>query len=436
MTSKKVISWRCWRRAHFFFTATILIAIYSPTVAAKNESKMCQREIYLTNVHNAQMEPSSIVATAEGDFVITGGIGATRSGWATKIDSNGKVLWNYVRELDMSEKDLLNRESVRPEYYGAVPMPDRSVYLCGSLPQTPNGNVSPVLTHIDATGKQVSEKHLIPKSMVGLDASLHVDGCVMWGSDFVVLGHGSYFPTPEAKTRFQSQSAYWVTVFDVKGAIKNEYKIASKIAGFSFIYEGVTVRAVGDQLVFSATNNVVTEVISLKSDGITLGQIVLDGYFQLVNPTDPRKNPQIYGSFKSNTDGPRILITLNEELLEIKRSARSFPSEFVTRKVFQDSRDSLFLFGSSVHPFGERLRSGVVQTNPDLQVGEQISFGKDGLLDGGTIRAVAPTVKDGEYIVVRPFSSAESGVSEKRDGKPAQRGAVINIINFKNEGGK
>lgn len=129
-----------------------------------------------------------------------------------------------------------------------------------------------------------------------------------------------------------------------------------------------------------------------------------------------------------------MLITLNEELLEIKRTVGNFSSEFVTSRVHQDAYGSLVFFGSRVQPFGERLPSDVVKINLNLQKGEKIALEKEGLLDGGTIRAAAPTMKNAEYIIVRPLSFAESIINSKRIDKHPQREAIVTIVDFKIQG--
>ena len=129
-----------------------------------------------------------------------------------------------------------------------------------------------------------------------------------------------------------------------------------------------------------------------------------------------------------------MLITLNEELLEIKRPVRNFSSEFVTRRAHQYAHDSLVFFGSRVQPFGERLRSDVSKINLNLQKREKIALEKEGLLDGGTIRAAVPTMKNAEYIIVRPLSFAESIINSKRIDKHPQREAIVTIVDFKSQG--
>ena len=394
---------------------------------------MLEREVFLKNDRGAAMQPNVLVRSDDGGFVVAGSITATKQGWATKVAANGKVLWNYYRDLQQEDQAAFAGHFVRPEYHGAVPMPDGSVYLCGDLPH-PIGT-SPLLTHLDAQGKLIAEQLVNPKNLT-TQSRVHIhhfDSCLRWGNDFVIVGNELYIDGAEEKSTFYHLDlSYWILLLDASGNVKWEQKIPSKIKHYSFISEGVNVVQTGANLIISATDNTVTELISINSQGELQAQKKLDGYFQLVRPTSPDGLLQVYGSFVSNTKAPRVKLSLTEKLDEIERVQGDRPTDFATRRAYRMPDQSLVFFGSSIHSFGAQLRSGMVYADRLLQEDRLMAFDKAGFQDGGTIDAAAPGNQPGEFVTARWVFTLDPGSNNPEDGASRfRRGAVLNFVQLK-----
>ena len=173
---------------------TAFDALGKPTVS---------RQVLIKTEREAAMEPADIVRANDGGFFIAGSISGTRQGWAAKTDAEGKVLWNYYRELQEEDKSAFTHQLViDPEFRAAVPMADGSVYLCGNMPHPPRSSApGAFLTHLDAQGHLLSEKFFVPDKKTKQGITGGFTGCIRWGNDIAIVGNTSGPISPPTKKR-------------------------------------------------------------------------------------------------------------------------------------------------------------------------------------------------------------------------------------------
>jgi hypothetical protein len=120
-----------------------------------------------------------IVSIPNGGYVIGGsGVPSGVVGWATRVDQNGQRVWEF---FDGPKEKWTTSGPAAHEIGGAMALSDNSILLCGT--QESKGRGSPVLIHISATGKLLSEEEI---EVQGLDTQ-RVVRCLLWGDGIAVV---------------------------------------------------------------------------------------------------------------------------------------------------------------------------------------------------------------------------------------------------------
>ena len=150
---------------------------------------------------------------------ITAGYMAFRKqmAFAIKTTADGKQIWSHF--VEMSEEDQIafsgQLGGVGAEYSGSVPMPDGSVFLCGSMSRPPGKPHPGLVTHLDPQGTVLSEQLVLPKnSSARVIAKLA--SCVLWGDDVAILGHITW-TDDNGNGNFSFHNQYWVLILDASG---------------------------------------------------------------------------------------------------------------------------------------------------------------------------------------------------------------------------
>src|SRR5262249_48871599 len=115
------------------------------------------REVTLAPNHKAA--PYLITRASNGDFIVAGstGIGDFRA-WATRVDSDGKKLWEYVDGPPGGWEDLTGRGQ---RFYGAVDLPNQETLLCGIKPDTDLSLIG-FLVRVRRDGSLIDYRRLTP----------------------------------------------------------------------------------------------------------------------------------------------------------------------------------------------------------------------------------------------------------------------------------
>lgn len=397
---------------------TFVMTLIMTTNPAFAEKLVMKREVLLTNEQEVVIEPSNISLTNDGGFIVVGNAGMLAM--ARKIDPLGKTLWMYTSELH--DKATFPHPAA---FRGIAEMTDSSIYLCGNVPSSPGKAPSGLLAHLDSSGRVLDERLIVPQNPIERSVT-SVSNCIQWGDGLLIVGNIARLnggSNPGMKTW------HWLLMLDSTGKVKWEKQILSLGMNSLVDIRGTVLVAKEGNIFFSVTDNVNSELLNLSSTGEVQARKQLAGRFQFVHPVNSDGLLQIYGSFTSNTKPPRAAIFLNDKLEEIQKIQGDHPADFVAHLIYRKPDQSLVLFGSSVHTFGERLRSGIVHVDRLLQTEYSLDFDRDGLFDGGSIGAATPTKNSGEYALARSLVTLGKGDKYSGDIEPGfKRGAVLNFV--------
>ena len=422
------------------------------------------QQILLKNKSGSMMDPRTIAKTMDGGFIVAGSSQAVKSGWVIKTDANGKLLWSYERLVaDVSKsgehETIYNRKNtfgIFPKYSSAAAMSDGSIYLCGDMPNpkaNPNQpNLLGMLTRLNANGKLINEQFMTPNGANYKWNSFY--DCIAWQDGIVIVGSTSKpIPVIDSKMDYQKREVYyWVMALDVNGKKKWESLIPAlskdvqanwsppeslpyktnyapnQSLQASDVEEGTVLLSIGRNIVFSATDGVMSELISLDAQGRLIAQKKLNGRFRLAHPIIDDSQLQAFGSFFSGNQSPHSLLFLNEKLELVRQVQSESAFNFLVRQIYRLPDQSLMLFGSNINRFSNGYTAGVIHVDNELKNTKKIDLEKSGYLGGSSIYAASLSQKPSEFVIARSLST-ENGESSP-DGSEAGfiRGAVINFI--------
>jgi hypothetical protein len=377
--------------------------------AAALDAPVLTGGVLLTSERGATMQPQAMAPTADGGMVIAGGIEATRQAWATSVDAAGQTRWSYYRSLD--EKPDYPFGS-HPDYRAVVPMPDGSVYLCGDMrPARAGKKIKALLTHIDAAGKVLDEQIIAPQT----GESIQVDSCVAWRGGILVRGAPPSF----------GPGSNWLLFVDGSGRRQWE-RVVSPTSDSPRPSSGTVLLPERDQLVIGTSDNTKSEFIRIGPDGQVLARKSVDGRFVLAQAVVPDSLLQAFGW---SADGPRIVLTLDDHLNEVRRTVGS-SSHFVPQFVYRLPDESLVELGELVGaPFHPRFVSGVAHVDKDLRTERILSINDSGFEDGGHVFAGTAIALPGQFaLATRLAATAASSTSARRPTAGFVRGAVLRFV--------
>jgi len=155
-------------------TALSLAAACHAADSARPGSITLDREVF---VHDVGGTPNSLARLKDEKLVVAG---ALESAWAFGLDPAGKMLWRYEKPKDPEVK--VRYQSV---YYGAVPLANGNVLLCGEVTTTTGSRG--LITVLDGNGRLVQERQLTAQNKPEFFFS-SLRQCLSWNGGVVVMG--------------------------------------------------------------------------------------------------------------------------------------------------------------------------------------------------------------------------------------------------------
>jgi hypothetical protein len=339
-----------------------------------------EREVLLGIDDAPVLDPQVVARTSDGGFIMSGN-GNTRTngrvlvGGAAKYDANGKELWRYSTNL----RDDSPQHSQSPVFYGAAPMRDGSIYLCGEMPHPPHSGIDEswaMLTHVDANGHLLSENLVVPSQKSDLKFYLTVQyfhSCVAWGDDVAIFGTAEHvLHLPGQGTPPAHEDYYWILVLDAKGRVKWEKLIpfSEKLVPYPnglqtfFDQDNIVLMPAGPDLILSATNSSYTEVIRMTASAEIRARALFAGRYLLTRPVVPDDLVQLWGRTKNSTLSTAI--SLNERLEQVQRVDGNPKAQFYAYVAYRLPDQSLCLLGVNVPASGFNGRSVILHVDRGL----------------------------------------------------------------------
>ena len=379
----------------------------------------------------AALHPLAIAPTADEAFIVVGSSSATKQAWASKVSAQGKVIWTYLRDLQADDQPSAGGRLrlASPAFSGIVPMPNGEAYLCGHMPRSSALLPMSFLARLDAKGKVLSERFLAPDQVDNVVSRYGLDNCTRWADGIAIVGHGEQLSNFDGKRYLNERSFFWVIMLDREGNVRWQKQIPTITEKFNLVAEGVSLIPAQSGLVFSATDNVDTEIVRLNTAGEVQAHRKIGGRYLVVHQAGADETVELFGSTSpTSSSSYREVIVLNSGLAEVRRAQGKSPENFVPRVVYRSRDQSLVLFGSTVHLSGERLRSGAVLVNQSLTAQRSLGFDQEGYFDSGSIWAAAPAKTPGEFIVARSLVKMDDHRKIGAIPPEFNRGAVLNFV--------
>jgi len=161
--------------------ASQLVLIGTACSQAPGERIRVIREVTLSRHH---VSPYAIIRTPDGGYVVTGSTGVPDShGWATRLDSSGKQLWEYFAGPPDDMTPNVNRID------GAVALSEDRTLLCG-VEGAPRENSPARLVLLDAHGAVSEVRDLFPEGDK-VKYNVWSAKCLRWGDGIAVLASAS-----------------------------------------------------------------------------------------------------------------------------------------------------------------------------------------------------------------------------------------------------
>lgn len=417
------------------FLCGILLVQYH----AAAESIDFSREIFLKIDRQPALDPLIVSSTANNELIVAGSSTAVRSGWAIKLDVNGKVIWTYEIGLLPEDVEAFHAQYFSPRLSGAVGMPDGTTYLCGAMPRPPKEYSPALLIYLDAVGQELSRQLIIPKqrNAHGIarfeSCARRRDGLIAVGQIFHAVPYRSVFDTlPEVKEPYPNGSVYWMATIGGDGQIESEAQIQPSIplAGFNV---GPVVKAPDSDtsFVFAVTDSISTELIRADVNGTVEAAKQLAGRFLLVQPVASDGLLQVFGSFSSRKTSVAIL--LDDRLNQGSRAEGSHPTNLGARVAYRMSDRSLALFGSGTD-FSGAYYSRIAHVAPDLKSEVDFALPRDKFFDGGSISTATPTANPGEFAVATPAVARDVSLTNEEGAgliPGFNRGGALDFVRVK-----
>jgi hypothetical protein len=172
-----------------------------PVDSAQPGSITLDREVL---VHDVGGTPNALAQLKDARLVV---VGALESAWAFALDPAGKTVWRYEKPTDPEVKDRY--QSV---YYGAVPLANGNVLLCGEV--TTRTGSRGLITVLDGNGRLVQERQLLAQNSPEFFSS-SLRQCLTWNGGVVAVG--------SASRRSGGGTPGWLLQLDASGAPVSEH---------------------------------------------------------------------------------------------------------------------------------------------------------------------------------------------------------------------
>jgi hypothetical protein len=265
--------------------------------------------------------PYLITRASNGDFIVAGstGIGDFRA-WATRVDRDGKLLWEYVDGPPGGWNDLTGRGQ---RFYGTVDLPNQETLLCGYKPNTDRSLIS-FLVRVRRDGSIIDQRRLTP----GRTGDVAGISCMRWADGIAIIGAITGRPGIGWLVKLDAQGNFLWEKFD------------------EFYGYGDALQAPAGNLILFGGGGETGSIVKINLDGLVLAHHPQPkGEVLLVHPAVPRPTVRL---------GVMLLDSLETEIVDFDESLRG-PTRTKRldnaglKKCLELDDGTVVLFGSKFH---------------------------------------------------------------------------------------
>jgi hypothetical protein len=389
---------------------------------ATGSGQEIRTQVIIAGEDGAAIRPHVAKLENDGALILAGDISATRRGWAAKVNADHTVAWTYTAALGMEDqKSELRNTLAGPQFNDVVAMPDGTVFLCGQTPHSA-GSAQPtaLLTHLDRHGGLIAERLIDIQGEGERRLRFSIDACTLFQGYILALADESHFLPPGAKPGNAASFALLLLDQDYNIRLNQRFNFMQR--DFVPAPDGIKLLVLNDAFLAVFTNNINTEISTFSFDGKPEAHKRLEGRYIAVKDRGG-SHVRLYGASEAGGRGPKTIVTFDSALNEVAQVTGYKPASFVPELVFELSDHAFAMFGSQINAFGDRLTSSARLVGKDLDEERAIDFPRRGFFDGGTVQAAAPTARQGEFAIARPYAPT-------RTSDVVQRGVVVDYLSF------
>ncbi|WP_156480090.1 hypothetical protein [Collimonas pratensis] len=307
-----------------------------------------------------------ITSTPDDQMIVTGTQVGTKMGIASKLDREGKVIWNYrSQQPKLALMDLAHW----PDITGASVLKNGDILLCGndtitdiaSIENNKGTGISskPVgkFIKLTANGKLIEQFNVTPSSSFDIRLA-DIRKCGRWGDGTYAIGSAlkifPYAGDASLPHKNKTERLLWLIRTDAQGKVMWEKLIPTTLGS---VDELATPQLLaGSDLVFSAIGNGSTfvdvgdnrwtDLLRVSPEGIVKSQRQIPGYNLLVRKTGVEQPLAIlHMSFLNQEHTNHKLLYLDESFATVKQ--RDLATLLTASNApYFDQQNGLMLFGS------------------------------------------------------------------------------------------
>lgn len=369
----------------------------------------------------------AIAPTADNGVIIGGSMDF--DAWVAKVASDGRVLWRYNMLQTFKP-----RFPISNQIRGLVARPGGTTVACGNAVRPPDSPESGAfVVKLDQMGKALDQEFLsppkLPPILEGSKSGLAtISKCIAWKGGTAIVGEWSgSSPALHGGGVSRTEKFYWVIALDASGQMRWNKLFAATAKS---VVGMISVVGSGNELLFSATDSVTTDVFRLSESGEMLAHQSLGGEFGFVDPQVMPASPKMLGVMDLDaatashvTDA--VLLDLNEQLREVARSPAMIKD--LLGVAYRMPDESIVVIGRSGTPRG--ALAGVVHADRTLESRAYLELPRSRApiflnLAGD---ASAQTSSPGNFVFARTLVQMPSKRSTPST-PPEFRGVVIDFI--------
>lgn len=375
----------------------------------------------LTTPKDAAIQPHAVTVLPDGGAIVAGAISATKQGWASRVNAAGSVVWTFTAEIPPEDRKAFERDLViGPTFRSAAVNSAGDTFLCGDVPRAVGSN-SPTayIAQLDRTGRLIRE--LFPKPAGTPMLRYQIAKCFPSGSSIVAIAQGVRVDVSKGLPAHTYSSA-WVIWLDSNGAIERQVLVPASDANLSAAVDSFSIAPTEKGMLLALTDNVQTEFVSLDVEGHELARKLVQGRFMLVSD---KQRSSIVEAFGITADSISLLRL--DPALNVSQAARtSISRRIASRSVIRAPGGGFFVFGSSVHNFGEQYRSLALEISESLTPQKELPLSTGDFTDAGAVWAAAiaeTSAATPQLVLARPYVPSAT--------TSPNRGAIVDFIQLR-----
>jgi hypothetical protein len=385
------------------------------------------RSIDVESVEHFGITPHAIAVAHDGEILLAGEVTAARLAWMSKVNrSTGQTIWTFKLNRQGTETVLEGDWfGGSPNIVGIVEGAGGLVHVCGNLPPASVMERPRVfLARLDAHGHRESLLFLTPTVSAKDLGYFEVNTCIGWGQRVTLVGHYiARAPRSPGTTPADVPSFYWLQLYGDDDKLQWDNSYATVTKGFVPGPEGVVAIPRETRLLISATDNKVTEMLAIATDGRLLAssEAAKGAYFLVRGGSPQAVGARLFGWGPTDRWMPCRVLTVTQDLGVQSTVTAGASCTVLGRYIYGAGGGALVVFGWRQRSAWSDQASAAALFDEQLKLRKSLLVQSNDATDLGQITAAAEgtnasTFLTGRVILARRQSAPGLSASSAKDG--------------------